>query len=71
MAETLGHRIRAARLGAGFKNAESLAVALKVGVRTVQRWEADDTEPSIARLIAIAALTKQPLSYFVTEEVAA
>ena len=62
---TLGARIRRARRLAGYKNVESLAVLLKVGQRTVQRWETDKSEPSISRLRQIAALTQQPLSYFI------
>lgn len=64
---TLGTRIRLARKDAGYRNAESLAVALSVGHRTVQRWETDASEPSISRLREIAALTAKPLSYFMSE----
>lgn len=64
MAETLGTRIRAARKQAGYPNAESLAVRLGVGQRTVQRWEAGDTEPSVTRLREIAAVTGHQLGYF-------
>lgn len=64
----LGTLIREARRDAGYKNAESLAVELGVGVRTVQRWEAGDSDPSIKRLWQIAALTKKPLAYFLQEE---
>jgi transcriptional regulator with XRE-family HTH domain len=65
---TLGHRIHQARKAAGYKNAESLAVALQVGHRTVQRWEADESEPSISRLREIAALTGEPLSFFIATD---
>jgi transcriptional regulator with XRE-family HTH domain len=69
---TLGARIREARRGAGYRNVESLAVLLRVGQRTVQRWETDRSEPSISRLREIAALTGKPLSYFLaTNEAAA
>ena len=68
---TLGSRIRTARRAAGFKNAEALAVALGVGYRTIQRWETDRGEPSIARLREIAALTGESLAYFIGEEAAA
>ena len=64
MADTLGTRIRKARRKAGFSNAESLAVALDVGHRTIQRWETDDSEPSLAKLRQIAAVTRQPLGFF-------
>lgn len=62
---TIGKRIQDARKAAGFRNAESLAVALGVGVRTVQRWEAGHGEPSLQRLSQIGALTEKPLSYFI------
>lgn len=68
----LGQRIRQARKAAGFRNIEQLAVALGVGARTVQRWEAGDTEPSLASLRRIAALTAHPLAFFLArDEVAA
>lgn len=67
----LGKRIRTARKQAGFRNAETLAVALGVGVRTVQRWESGEGQPSIARLIAVAKLTEKPLDYFLSEDGAA
>lgn len=69
MTETLGQRIRAARKGAGFKNAETLAVALGVGVRTVQRWEAGESDPSIRRILEIARLTNQSPQFFFTDEI--
>lgn len=65
---TLGARIRQARLEAGFRNAESLAVRLDVGNRTVQRWEAGHAEPTIARLREIAALTGKTLGYFLSTD---
>ena len=64
LAPTLGARIRIARREAGYRNVESIAVLLKVGQRTVQRWETDQSEPSISRLREIAALTSRPLAYF-------
>lgn len=70
MGETIetrfGARIRTARKAAGYRNAESLAVALGVSHRTIQRWEANEGEPSIARLRQIAALTEKPLEFFIT-----
>jgi len=63
----LGHRIREARRAAGFTNAESLAVALGVGMSTVQRWETGKNSPSVKSLIAIAQLTEKPVSFFLTE----
>lgn len=75
MAETLdttmGTRIREARRAAGYRNAESFAVALGVGQRTVQRWETGRFTPSIARLIEIAKLTGKPVSHFITTDEAA
>jgi len=68
---TLGLRIRDARKAAGYKNAESLAVRMGVGQRTVQRWEANESEPTLSRLREIAALTGRPLGYFLSNEVQA
>ena len=65
---TLGSRIRQARREAGYKNVESIAVLMNVGQRTFQRWETDKSEPSIARLRVIAALTNKPLDYFIFAE---
>lgn len=67
---TIGSRIQEARKEAGFRNAESLAVALGVGVRTVQRWEAGHGEPSLHRLNQIGALTEKPLAYFLEKAAA-
>jgi transcriptional regulator with XRE-family HTH domain len=64
----LGDRIRSARKAAGYRNAESLAVALGVGQRTVQRWETGESEPSVRRVNQIAVLTGRPLVYFVGAE---
>lgn len=64
MATDLGNRIRDARRAAGFDNAESLAVALGVGYRTVQRWESGRNAPSVQRLNLIAQATGKPLSFF-------
>ncbi len=66
---TLGAKIRQARKDAGYRNAESFAVTLDVSHRTIQRWEANEGEPSIARLRQIAAVTDKPLSYFFDSEV--
>jgi transcriptional regulator with XRE-family HTH domain len=62
--EALGSRIREARRDAGYSNAESLAVALGVGVRTMQRWEQGASEPSIEKLIEISQLTGKPVGFF-------
>jgi transcriptional regulator with XRE-family HTH domain len=62
---TIGTKIREARKAAGFKNAESFAVELGVGIRSIQRWESDETTPSIERLLQIGRLTGKPLSYFI------
>lgn len=61
---TLGARIREARRDAGYRNVESLAVLLHVGQRTLQRWETNQSEPSVKNLREIAALTGKPLDYF-------
>lgn len=72
---TLGERIRSARKDAGFKNAETFAVRLEVGARTVQRWETNEAEPTLKRLREIAAMTGKPLGFFLSgladDEVAA
>ena len=59
-----------ARKQAGFTNAEQIAVELGVGVRTVQRWETGQSEPSVAKLRELAALTGKPLAYFLNEAAA-
>lgn len=61
-----GTRIRDARRKAGFKNAESFAVALGVGVRTVQRWEQNGTD-NYTRLAQIAELTETPVAELTAE----
>lgn len=61
---TLGARIRAARVEAGFRNSEQLAVRLCVGQRTVQRWETGKSDPTIEKLIEVAKATGKPLAYF-------
>lgn len=71
VAGTLGAKIREARRGAGFTNAEGLAVALGVGVRTVQRWESGESDPSVKRVLQIAQLTNQSPQFFLTDGVAA
>jgi transcriptional regulator with XRE-family HTH domain len=65
---TLGSRIRKARKDAGYKNVESISVQMGVGARTFQRWEADTSEPSLARLREIAALTNHTLAYFISTD---
>lgn len=64
MATDLGTRIREARRGAGFDSAQSLASELGLGYRTVQRWEAGTSAPSIAKLREVAVATRQPLAFF-------
>jgi transcriptional regulator with XRE-family HTH domain len=66
----IGLRIKEARRAAGFKNAEQFAVALDVGFSTVQRWEQGKTTPSVRRLREIAAVTRMPLAFFITEPAA-
>ena len=64
---SLGDRIKEARLAAGLRR-EDVAVALGVGFSTAQRWETGRTAPTIARLREVAALTGQPLSFFLDIE---
>ena len=71
MPSQLGNRIKEARRAAGFNNPESLAAALGVSVATVNRYEQGRIEPSLARLADISRLTKQPLGFFLAEEVPA
>lgn len=68
---SLGELIRQARKDAGFRNAESLAVALGVGQRTVQRWETGKSEPTVRRVAQVAELTGKPLAYFINGEATA
>ena len=65
---TIGAKIREARREAGYSNAESLAVEMGVGIRTVQRWESDETTPSIAQLLRIGKLVDKSLVYFIPGE---
>jgi transcriptional regulator with XRE-family HTH domain len=64
MRNALGQRIREARRAAGFRNVEQLAVRLGVAARTVQRWEAGTSEPSLSKLREIAGVTDKRLAYF-------
>lgn len=67
---TLGERIQEARREAGYRNVETVAVELGVSFRTFQRWEQGASEPSIAQVRQIAALTKKPLAFFIVEAAA-
>jgi transcriptional regulator with XRE-family HTH domain len=66
----VGRKIREAREGAGMSR-EQVAVSLGVAYGTIVRWETSRTEPSVSKVQQIAAITGLPLSFFVTDEVAA
>ena len=66
---TLGSRLRVARLEAGF-TIRQLAIALDVDPRTVNRWQSDDADPSIERLGQIAHVLGKTPSYFLEEAAA-
>lgn len=63
VASDLGTQIRQARVDAGLRR-EDMAVRLNVGLRTVQRWETGESDPSIRRLGLIAQVTGKPLDFF-------
>jgi transcriptional regulator with XRE-family HTH domain len=68
---SLGERIKAARNEASLSTAK-LARELDVDTRTVARWQADDSTPSVVRLMQIAEVLGKPASFFLDgEEVAA
>jgi len=64
---TLGARIRVARIEAGYA-INRLARELDVDPRTVNRWQADQAVPSIARLGDIAHVLGKQASYFLETE---
>lgn len=64
MSRTGNHRLRAARIAAGYPSQQALADALGVGVRQVRRWESDappwpqgDVQQALTRLLD-ASLTE-------------
>jgi transcriptional regulator with XRE-family HTH domain len=61
----LGKRIQRARRGSGYTQ-KSLAERMGVESITVSRWERGVTQPSLRTLERISALTKVPLSDFVS-----
>lgn len=69
--ETVGSRIRQARTETGLTR-EQLAPHVGVTLRTLARWENDET-PNIpaTKLALLARVTGKPLSYFINSEVAA
>ena len=66
----LGKRIREARGDANLTLSQ-VARALGVDVRTVARWQSDDSRPSYERLVAFAALVGKPPSWFLEDKEAA
>ena len=69
--ESVGQRIKAARSAARLSTTK-LARELDVDPRTVARWQADETMPSVVRLTEIARVLGKSPGYFLDgEEVAA
>lgn len=64
-ATTIGQRIRLARLSAGLSK-EGLAAAADVVYRAVTYWEADTHDPSLSKLLRIAAATGAPVEWLAT-----
>ena len=58
-------RLEQSRLSAGYDTAADFARALRVEVDTYRRWERGETEPSIAHLNAILALTEVTADFLV------
>ncbi len=50
---------------------EALARRLDVGLRTVQRWRAGETEPEGKTLVALADALERSPSWFYAEDIAA
>lgn len=68
---SVGQRIKAARSEARLSTSK-LARELDVDPRTVARWQADESMPSVVRLTEIARVLGKSPSYFLDgEEVAA
>lgn len=65
--QTLGGLLREARLEADY-SISRLARELEVDSRTVARWQADQSVPSITRLGEIARVLKKPMSFFFDTE---
>lgn len=61
--DTLGKKIRSARLIAGLKQSD-LAEIAGVSRSAVNEWEHGRTEPSASRMFAVARATGQPLDWF-------
>lgn len=70
MADQLAARIRQAREEADLTR-EQMAPMLGVTMRTLGRWETDETKRiSVAALARIAAVTEKPITFFLGEPTA-
>lgn len=61
--DTQGRRIRAARLSAGFTQAQ-LARAVQTSERNIVRWENDRNAPRFEHVTAIARATGKDVEFF-------
>lgn len=61
-------KLRAARILAGYVTAAEFASALEIEAETYRRYERGETDPSLANLVKIAELTKQPYSLLLASQ---
>lgn len=63
MPQTLGQKIRGARLAAGMTQTQ-LAHAVSTSERNIVRWETDSNAPRFAHVAAIARATDRDVAFF-------
>ncbi|MBT9158845.1 MAG: hypothetical protein DDT26_00093 [Dehalococcoidia bacterium] len=64
---SLGQRIHAARVLAGYRNLYEFAVVINLSASTLSRIERNMTEPSFEVVVKIALETQLPLGFFINE----
>lgn len=64
---TLGHKIKSARVAAGYSQ-KDLAKVLRVSDKSISAYEVNRAQPSLNTLKKIAQTVKQPLSYFTEDK---
>lgn len=63
---TIGRNVRDARLSAGYTQ-RTLAIALGLDIRAVNRWERGGITPSRDNLVKLAALLSRDPGWFYTD----